>query len=194
MSFNFLYFTFYRARDYYTMPTLSYIIITIFMGAGIKRIFFIENKNIRRELLLVFPLLLMFQVMFFPIPFHIYKKNTNALDRSREILNLLPSNAVLFDNWTGFTSLLCVQSILKQRQDVTIYERSNQLCNYKKDNKIKTFTWHEYIDNNISNISQPIFCTKIDSYLNDKYKIKKINNNLFLILSPENEAQKETIQ
>jgi len=181
---NFAYFTYYNVGDSYTMMSLSYLIIAIFIGSGFDKIF-LEKKNMRNFLFIGVSLLIILQILkFSPITkLHISKRDDTLLNEGKRIFDLLPENSILFSEWDRFPSLLCLQSISNQRGDVKIYEIGSQPRNYKINNEIKTFTWYEFIDNNISNKNRPIYVTYVDNYLREQYQVRQIDKNLFFIFS-----------
>lgn len=193
--FNFLSFTFDRGSDYYIKPTLSYLVVAIFIGIGIDRLF-LEKQNKAKMLSMVLSLLIIFQIVFFPYKFHIYKGD-NVFRGCRRVLNILPKNAILFTGWIRFPSFLCIQKILKERQDITIYEGTLKPRNYMMDNKIKHIISIAYIDENISNLNRPMYYLGLSTtlglkkYLETNYELRKLEDNLFLILPLKNQKDRE---
>lgn len=167
--------------DYYTKPTLSYLILAVFLGVGLNRALSFDKARLIAISLISVSIIL--QALVLPAYSGFTRKNTDILDLCKETLAILPENAVVFADWNHFTSLLCVQEILKIRPDIAIYEASlhNQPRHYKIGDSIKTFSWHQYIDDNIKNKERPIFTLVVDEYLESKYKIVQKSSNIYLI-------------
>jgi len=182
---NFGYFSYYLAGDSYNMLGPSFLVVTIFIGLGLNKIYSEKMNLMKIQIICIALFITVITLQIYPPScyriINPFRKNRAFLNQCKEILSSLPSNSVFFAYWPRYTSFLCLQTILKQRQDISIYEISNRSRNYKINNEIKTFTWHEYIDNHILDTDRPIISMWIDNYLANKYLVKKIDKKLFQI-------------
>jgi hypothetical protein len=195
---NFGYFSHYRAWDSYTMLGLTFLVITIFIGIGLHKLF--SEKINSKDICLICVMLLLNEIALQVFPpssyYNIFcernRKDQAVLIECLDVLSFVPNNSIIISDWYRFTSFLCLQSILKIRQDVTLYEIYDQPRNYTVNNEIKPIWWDEYINNHILNSDRPIFLYPrvIDAYIENKYIVKyegkEVVKGLFLLNGPKN--------
>jgi hypothetical protein len=168
--FTFIFFSNFRVDDYYVKVVVCYLIITIFLAVGLNRILTLKNVYLRSFIILLVCSLIIFQAaLFLPRHAQFVKENSSVTAICKSVFNILPKDAIVFAHWNYFTNLLCVQTIFRERQDITFYEATNQLRNYIIDGGIKPLAWRQYIDQHI-NEGTPIYTSSSnDTYLKKKY-------------------------
>jgi len=187
LCINFAFFTYYMSAAYYNKPTLSYIVIAIFMALGLNKVSTDRLNKIIVPSVVVF--IITFQIMFillfsFSVKSSIFKKDTLILGEGRQVLSIAPDNAVIFSSWHYFPPLLCIQDILKEGARVNVYEGSLNSRHYRKGDTIETVKCFDYIKNNI-NSGQAIFYYRpskyVKNYLEKYYRIEEVYKKLFRI-------------
>ncbi len=191
-AINFCYSCYYRVADSYMMLEPSFLVLTIFISLGLDKLYYEKISLKGVQYICLGALVAVMTMRFYPASLKIAydlipakPSSDSVFSECQRVLGKLPQDSVLFCPWDKLSSFLCLQVILKQRPDIRIFEAASQPRNYKIGNQIQSFSWHEYISNNVLNPDKPIFSLITDSELERKFIVKRIDRGLFSIISPK---------
>jgi len=201
LGFNFGFFTYYMSDARLNKPTLSYVVVAILLAMGLEELY-ARKRDATTTLTVAFAGLIALQVVGFaslqrlgltagavPAPFRIFKRDTAQLDEARTVLSSLPKSSVLFSSWHLFPSLLCVQSILKEREEIDVYEGSLRPRRYGRDGSIVTIDALRYIEEHVRESDRPIFYLRphpsVRAHVEARYALDETRPGLFRIRPAE---------
>jgi hypothetical protein len=170
---NYLFFSYYAVSDYFTMPTPSYFIFSVFVGCGLaflsqKRPLVNENVEFAGIVLCV---LLIGAQLVDQLPARFERSNTRPVtELILPALNAFPKNAIVISRWERYAPLLYFQQIRKIREDVRLVVSDEFL------DQIATYS--------LQSPDRPILIDNNDRILWDNYHIKRYYKRWFLIIAP----------
>ena len=167
MSINFVYFTYYRTFDYYTMITPSYFIFSLWIAYS-----FTGKKKLRPAVLTV-SIIVCIGLLIMQVPerierTHKYPVTNFVLSSFKQI----PKNAVVICGWNKFTPLLYFQKTHNLRDDITLIERV-KTTRYYEHGKVDSYL--TFIDSHIS--LRPLIIDHVESIIQKRFNVTTIDNN-----------------
>jgi hypothetical protein len=169
---NYLFFSFYAVSDYFTMPTPSYFIFSVFVGCGLatlSQMLPIDDKYIEFVGFVLYIILVVIQ-LFNQFPSRYERSNTLPVtELVLPALKEFPRNAIVISRWERFAPLLYFQQVYEIREDVTLVVSND-------------FT--KQIDTYYANAPyRPLLIDNKSDDLKEKYEIERYYRRWFLILS-----------
>jgi hypothetical protein len=170
---NFLFFSFYAVSDYFTMPTPSYYIFSIWVGCGLaflSRIRPVNEKTLEFAGLIFCIALVMVQVRG-QLSARVDRSNTYPVtELVLSALKEFPEDAIVISRWERYAPLLYFQQVYKVREDVTLVV-SNEFMDQINKYSLQSPERALLIDNR-------------SDVLTEKYTIKRYFRRWFLIVAP----------
>ncbi len=170
---NYLFFSYYAVSDYFTMPTASYFIFSVFVGCGLAflaRKRSLVNENVEFAGIVLCVLLIGAQLVN-QLPARFERSNTRPVtELILPALNVFPKNAIVISRWERYAPLLYFQQIRKIREDVSLVV-SNEFLD-----QIAAYS--------LQSPDRPILIDNNDRVLWDNYHIKRYYKRWFLIIAP----------
>ncbi|RPI70518.1 MAG: DUF2723 domain-containing protein, partial [Geobacteraceae bacterium] len=170
---NFLFFSFYAVSDYFTMPTPSYYIFSIWIGCGLaflSRIQPVNEKKLELASVVFCIALVMLQVRG-QLSARVERSNTFPVtELVLFALDEFPEDAIVISRWERYAPMLYFQQVYKVREDVTLVV-SNEFLDQINEYSLRFPDRALLIDNK-------------SDVLVEEYTIKRYFRRWFLIVAP----------
>ncbi|GAB4463536.1 MAG: hypothetical protein Kow0070_24180 [Anaerolineales bacterium] len=173
---NFLFFSFYAVSDYFTMPTPSYYIFSIWVGSGLAVISrsWLANEKALEFAGLVFCVALVLAQVRGQASARVERSNTYPVtELILPALKEFPKDAVVISRWERYAPLLYFQQVYGVREDVTLVVSDDFLS------QIQAYS--------LQSPSRAILIDNHSEALMEKYAIKRYFRRWFILLKPTGE-------
>ena len=173
---NYLFFSYYAVSDYFTMPTPSYFIFSIFVGYGLA---FLAQRGSAGGQAIEYAgvaacVLLVGAQLFLQFPARFERSNTIPVTNLiLPALEAFPPDAIIISRWERYAPMLYFQQTRDLRKDVTLAISSDYLAQI-----------HVY-SNGMP--GSQILIDNRDKELTEKYRLKHYYRRWYLIVAPAGE-------
>jgi hypothetical protein len=170
---NFLFFSYLAVSDYYTMPTPSYYVFSLWVGYGLAVLFqkLTNRMGAVKNIGVVVCALVIGAQLVNQLPARFERSNTRPVtELILPALNAFPKDAIVISRWERYAPLLYFQQVRKIREDVTLVV-SNEFLD-----QIALYV--------LQSPNRPILIDNHDKILGENYQIKRYHRRWFLIIAP----------
>lgn len=170
---NYFFFSYYAVSDYFTMPTPSYFIFSVFVGYGLACL--VWRRTSANEIVefasIALCILLIGAQLVNQLPVRFERSNTRPItELILPALEAFPKDAIVLSRWERYTPLLYFQHVRGIREDVTLVEADNYI------DQISSYY--------LTMPDRPILIDGRSPLLTEKYKIKRHYRRWFVIIEP----------